>query len=208
LWLGSEPVDGKTILLHAEQGFGDTIQFIRYAPLLASQGANVICEVQPELLPLLSRLEGIRVVAFGEPLPAFDLHCPMLSLPLAFKTRIETIPAAVPYLTAPVERQEYWRDRLPSGHPRAGFVWSGSSTHNNDGNRSISLERLAALFANPPLPCVSLQSELRSADREVLRTLPNLIHLVARCGYFRRYRGCASGRSTGQAGRDPAPPCG
>ena len=177
LWLGSEPVGGKTILLHAEQGFGDTIQFIRYAPLLASQGANVICEVQPELLPLLSRLEGIRVVAFGEPLPAFDLHCPMLSLPLAFKTRIETIPAAVPYLTAPVERQEYWRDRLPSGHPRAGFVWSGSSTHNNDGNRSISLERLAALFANPPLPCVSLQSELRSADREVLRTLPNLIHL-------------------------------
>ena len=90
----TQPVAGKTILLHAEQGFGDTIQFIRYAPLLAGRGAKVICEVQPELLPLLSQLEGITVIAAGEPLPAFDLHCPLLSLPLAFGTQPETIPAA------------------------------------------------------------------------------------------------------------------
>ena len=86
LWLGDAPVSGKTILLHAEQGFGDTIQFIRYAPLLASRGAKVVCEVQPELLSLLSRFEGIDIIAQGEPLPPFDLHCPLLSLPLAFGT--------------------------------------------------------------------------------------------------------------------------
>ena len=74
LWLGDQPVAGKTILLHAEQGFGDTIQFIRYAPLLAGRDAKVICEVQPELQPLLSSLRGVTVIASGEPLPAFDLH--------------------------------------------------------------------------------------------------------------------------------------
>jgi Tfp pilus assembly protein PilF len=177
LWLGDTPIAGKTILLHAEQGFGDTIQFIRYAPLVAKRGANVICEVQPELLPLLSQLEGITVMAAGEPRPAFDLHCPMLSLPLAFKTQPETIPAAIPYLRAPLERVAIWRDRLPPGHPRAGFVWSGQPSHNNDGNRSIALARLAVLFENPPFDCFSLQSDLRDADADVLRGLPNLIHL-------------------------------
>jgi tetratricopeptide (TPR) repeat protein len=177
LWLGDEPVSGKTILLHAEQGFGDTIQFIRYAPLLAGRGAKVICEVQPELQPLLSRLEHVTVIASGEPLPAFDLHCPLLSLPLAFGTRSETIPAAIPYLAAPAERLAVWRDRLPSGRPRAGFVWSGSPSHKNDSNRSIALARLAALFEDPPVRCFSLQSELRAADAEVLAGLPNLVDL-------------------------------
>jgi hypothetical protein len=177
LWLGDEPVAGKTILLHAEQGFGDTIQFIRYAPLLAGRGAKVICEVQPELQPLLSQLKGITVIAAGEPRPAFDWHCPLLSLPLAFKTQPETIPAAVPYLAAPAERVNIWRDRLPPGRPRAGFVWSGQPSHKNDSNRSIALARLAALFENPPVHCFSLQRDLRDADAEVLRGLPNLVHL-------------------------------
>jgi tetratricopeptide (TPR) repeat protein len=180
LWLGDAPVSGKTILLHAEQGFGDTIQFIRYALLLADRGAKVVCEVQPELKPLLSQLSqfgDIGIIAAGEPLPAFDLHCPMLSLPLAFATTPETIPARTPYLGAPVERLAHWRDRLPAGRPRAGFVWSGSSSHKNDLNRSIPLARLAALFEDPPLRCFSLQRELRDADREVLRGLPGLVHL-------------------------------
>jgi tetratricopeptide (TPR) repeat protein len=177
LWLGEEPIAGKTILLHAEQGFGDTIQFIRYAPLLAERGAKVIYEVQPELQPLLTQLKGIIVIAAGEPRPVFDLHCPLLSLPLAFKTQAETIPAAIPYLTAPVERVTAWRDRLPPGRPRAGFVWSGQPSHKNDSNRSIALARLAALFENPPFDCYSLQSELRDADAEVLCGLPNLVHL-------------------------------
>jgi tetratricopeptide (TPR) repeat protein len=177
LWLGQEPIRGKTILLHAEQGFGDTIQFIRYAPLLAARGANVICEVQPELQQLLSQLEGITVISSGEPRPPFDLHCPLLSLPLAFGTKPETIPAATPYLAAPAERLEYWRERLPPGQPRAGFVWSGQPSHKNDSNRSIPLARLAALFEDPPLQCISLQRDLRNVDADVLRNLPKLVHL-------------------------------
>jgi tetratricopeptide (TPR) repeat protein len=176
-WLGKEPVAGKTILLHAEQGFGDTIQFIRYAPLLAGQGGRVICEVQRELLPLLSQLPDIAVVARGEPLPAFDLHCPLLSLPLAFATQAGTIPAVIPDLAAPAERVAAWRDRLPPGRPRVGFVWSGSPSHKNDSNRSIALSRLAALFGDPALRCFSLQDELRAGDRETLAGLPDLIEL-------------------------------
>jgi tetratricopeptide (TPR) repeat protein len=177
LWLGDQAVSGKTILLHAEQGFGDTLQFIRYAPLLAGRGARVICEVQPELQPLLSQLEDITVIASGGRLPAFDLHCPLLSLPLAFRTQPGTIPTSVPYLAAPAERLAYWRDRLPPGRPRAGFVWSGQRSHNNDANRSIALARLAAIFEHPRLQCFSLQSEVRDADGEVLAGLPNLVHL-------------------------------
>jgi tetratricopeptide (TPR) repeat protein len=176
-WLGDEPVSGKTILLHAEQGFGDTLQFIRYAPLLAGQGARVICEVQRELLPLLSQLPDVTVMASGERLPAFDLHCPLLSLPLAFATQPGTIPAAIPYLTAPAERVAAWRNRLPPGRPRAGFVWSGSPSHNNDRNRSIALAQLAGLFEDPAVRCVSLQSEMRAADLKTLAGLPDLIEL-------------------------------
>jgi tetratricopeptide (TPR) repeat protein len=175
-WLGNEPVAGKSILLHAEQGFGDTIQFIRYAPLLAGRGAKVICEVQPELQPLLSQFTDITVIASGGMRPAFDLHTPLLSLPLAFKTQVETIPNALPYLAAPAARIADWRQRLPPG-PRAGFVWSGSSTHKNDASRSIALARLFQLFEDPPIQCLSLQTELREADRATLRGMPKLVHL-------------------------------
>jgi hypothetical protein len=177
-WLGDVPLTAKTILLHAEQGFGDTIQFIRYAPLLAGRGARVICEVQPELVSLLSRLEGqfesVAIIAKGEALPHFDLHCPLLSLPLAFGTELSTIPARVPYLAAPAARAAYWRDRLSESGPRAGFVWSGSSAHKNDANRSIPLARLAPLLESLPFACFSLQRELRGADRDVLQRLPKL----------------------------------
>jgi len=176
-WQGNGPVAGKTILLHAEQGFGDTIQLIRYALLLKQMGANIVCEVQAELQPLLSQLEGISVIAAGEPLPAFDLHCPLFSLPFAFKTRVETIPAGMPYLAAAAERQTYWRNRLPQGRPRAGFVWSGSASHRSDAARSIALARLTALFEDAPVSCVSLQTELRSTDNDVLRNLRKLVHL-------------------------------
>jgi len=192
LWLGDKPVSGKTILLHAEQGLGDTIQFIRYAPLLAGRGAKVVCEVQPELLPLLAQLQNaqdLTIIAKGEPLPAFDLHCPLLSLPLAFGTQPETIPAAVPYLAAPEQRLAEWRDRLPQGGPCAGFVWSGQPSHKNDANRSIPLARLAALFDDPRLRCFSLQSDLRDADSEALRGLPNLVHLG---GEFRDFADTAA----------------
>ncbi|MGA7809789.1 tetratricopeptide repeat protein [Bradyrhizobium sp.] len=177
LWRGERPVSGKTVLLHAEQGFGDTIQFIRYAPLLAQEGAKVICEVQPELLALLAGLDDVAVVASGAPLPRFDLHCPLLSLPLAFGTRPETTPSAIPYLAVPAERLDHWRDRLPAGRRRAGFVWSGSQGHKNDANRSIPLMRLAELFEDPALACFSLQTDLRAADAETLQKLPSLVDL-------------------------------
>jgi tetratricopeptide (TPR) repeat protein len=176
-WQGNAPVAGKTILLHAEQGFGDTLQFVRYAPLLASHGARVICEVQPELMSLLGQLEGIETIAKGGALPHFDLHCPFLSLPLAFGTDLATIPAQVPYLAAPEARVARWRDRLGDGRPRVGFVWSGSPAHKNDANRSIPLAQLGRLFANPSSACFSLQREMRDADREALRGLPNLVDL-------------------------------
>ena len=176
-WLGDVSVSGRTILLHAEQGFGDTLQFIRYAQLLVQRGARVICEVQPELVSLLAQLEGVEVIAKGCALPHFDLQCPLLSLPLAFDTQLSNIPAETPYLVAPAVRIAHWRDRLPQGRPRAGFVWSGSSAHKNDANRSIPLARLAPLFENLPFACISLQHEMREADRKVLQGVSNLVDL-------------------------------
>jgi tetratricopeptide (TPR) repeat protein len=177
LWLGGGSLAGKTILLHAEQGFGDTIQFIRYAPLVAGLGARVICEVQPELVSLLSQFEAIEVIAKGDPLPHFDLHCPLLSLPLTFNTRLETVPAPIAFPAASEARQRRWRERLPQGSLRAGFVWSGSRAHKNDANRSIPLAQFAALFENLPFHCVSLQREMRDADRDTLQGFPNLVDL-------------------------------
>ena len=174
LWLGHGPLSNKTILLHAEQGFGDTIQFIRYAPLLADRGARVICEVQPELASLLKQLEGVEIIAKGDALPQFDLHCPSMSLPLAFDTELATIPVETPYIVAPAERVAYWRERLGEGsRPRAGFIWSGSSAHKNDANRSIPLSQLARLFEDLPFACVSLQREMHDADRDTLRNIAN-----------------------------------
>jgi tetratricopeptide (TPR) repeat protein len=170
LWLGESPLAGKTILVHHEQGFGDTIQFARYATLLAKQDARVILEVQPPLKSLLSQIgAGIQVIGRGEDIPSFDLHCPLLSLPLAFRTELDTIPADVPYLAAPNGRIEQWKERLPphSGL-RVGVVWSGNATHKDDHNRSIALARLAPLFDVAGLQFVSLQKELRDDDAQLL----------------------------------------
>jgi tetratricopeptide (TPR) repeat protein len=183
-WHDGIPLGGKTVLLHAEQGFGDTLQFIRYAPLLASRGARVVCEVQPELMSLLSSLDGIEIVAKGSALPHFDLQCPLLSLPFAFRTEPATIPAQVPYLAASASRVAHWRERLGEGAPRAGFVWSGSPAHKNDANRSIPLSRFGQLFADLPFACFSLQREMREADRDAMLHLPDLINLGAELDDF------------------------
>ena len=127
-WRGEEPIEGRTILLHAEQGFGDTIQFVRYVPLVAARGARVVLDVQPALKRLLAGIEGAAVLtATGEDLPPFDLHCPLPSLPLAFKTRLETIPAATPYIVASPERIAAWNERLPKSQmPLIGIGWAGN----------------------------------------------------------------------------------
>ncbi|MGB6344950.1 MAG: tetratricopeptide repeat-containing glycosyltransferase family protein [Xanthobacteraceae bacterium] len=185
-WSGREALSGKTILLHAEQGFGDTIQFVRYAALVAERGAaRVVIEVQRELVPLLAGLAGATaVLARGEPLPAFDLHCPLLSLPLAFATELGTIPARIPYLAAPQASIAIWRDRLPRRRPLIGLAWSGDRIHDNDLNRSIRLETLAPLLDLPDVAFVSLQHDIRESDLVVLPTLPNLQCLETRFGDF------------------------
>ena len=142
LWLGRNEITGKTILLHAEQGFGDTIQFCRYVPLVAERGACVILEVQEPLRELMSSLAGTtQVVSTGCTLPDFDVQCPLLSLPLAFGTPLETIPSAVPYLRASSPGASNWNTRLgPKRRPRIGLAWSGRPTHKN-GSRTIDPAR-------------------------------------------------------------------
>ena len=178
LWLGEYPLARKTILVHAEQGLGDVIQFARYVPQLARGGAKVVMEVHRELAALLSRVEGVAsVVGRGEALPAYDVHCPVGSLPLALHTEVSTIPANVPYLAAIEERIANWSGRigqLPS--PRIALAWSGSADHANDRNRSIALERLAPLIAGQG-SFVSIQRELRQGDAAALAGLPNVTHV-------------------------------
>jgi tetratricopeptide (TPR) repeat protein len=178
LWLGEYPLARKRILLHAEQGLGDCIQFVRYVPALARMGATVLLEAPPALAALFTRVEGIdTVVAQGAPLPAFDVHCPLGSLPHALRTELSTIPAPSPYLRASAERIATWRarlDHLPS--PRIAIAWSGNADHANDRNRSIALARLAPLLSLAA-GFVSIQRDLRSADADELAGLPRLMHV-------------------------------
>ncbi len=167
-WDGAQDVGGKTILLHAEQGLGDTIQFCRYVPLVTAQGANVILAVQPSLKRLLTGFGGTQtVVAQDEDRPAFDLHCPLLSLPRAIRTRLETIPPPhVPRV--PSELTKEWEARLRrDGTPRVGIVWSGRPSHKHDHHRSIPLRAMLGLL-DLPIAVVSLQKEVRGEDQGVL----------------------------------------
>jgi tetratricopeptide (TPR) repeat protein len=186
LWLGDGAVDGKTILLHHEQGFGDTIQMARYAPLLVQRGARVLFGVQPPLKALFANLgDGIESIGSGEPIPPFDLHCPLMSLPLAFRTDVATIPAAIPYLAASRERIEAWRARLPPTQSlRVGLVWSGNATHRDDHNRSVALARLAPLLDIPGVQFVSLQKDLREADAQTLAGEPRIADAARDFGDF------------------------
>ena len=169
LWLGVEPLNGKTILLHAEQGFGDTIQFCRYAKLVSELGARVILEAPSALTPLLRGLEGVDVlIQVHQPLPDFDYHCPLLSLPLAFKTTVQTIPGSGPYLKADQAKLSVWKDKLgKKTRPRIGLVWSGNVKHKNDGNRSMTLQQLQACLPDG-YDYISLHKEVRASDQEIL----------------------------------------
>ena len=181
LWLGEPSLEGKTILLHAEQGFGDTIQFVRYAPLIAARGARIVLEVQRELTRLLSCLPGIAaVVARNAPLPRFDFHCPLLSLPLACATELATIPAAIPYI-APAEADiALWRALLPRRRPRPriGLAWCGTRSHDNDLNRSMRLETLAPLLDLAHATFVSLQHEVREEDAAFLESRGEIVRIA------------------------------
>jgi hypothetical protein len=178
LWLGEFPPQRKTILLHAEQGLGDTIQFARYAPLVARMGAKVVLEVPAELSGLLGQLAGVTVVERGTTLPAFDLHCPLGSLPLALGTEPASIPAQIPYLAASAERIAHWRERLANlAQPRVALVWAGAAAHPNDRNRSLPLAQLAPLLDLAPVSFISLQRELSSEDAAMLAGMGRVVSL-------------------------------
>jgi Flp pilus assembly protein TadD len=158
-WNG-QPLDGKAILLHAEQGLGDAIHFIRYAPLVAGMGGKIVLECQPALVRLFRGVPGVgQIVTTGEPLPAFDYQCPLPSLPGVFRTTIATVPATIPYLAADAEIADSWRKRIvPSGEfLRVGLAWAGSADNRNDRNRSIALERFSPLSAVEGVRFHSLQ---------------------------------------------------
>ncbi len=169
MWTGDESLQGKTILLTVEQGFGDTLQFVRYVPLLVERGALVLLRASGALAPLLQDLApGCQLAEEASPMPTIDFHCPLLSLPYAFATTVDTIPGKVPYLSSDPARHEQWARRLgPVQGRRVGLVWSGNAAHRNDANRSIPLR---TLLASLPGHCqlVSLQKELRDDDERVL----------------------------------------
>lgn len=161
-WHG-EAAAGR-VLLYAEQGFGDTLQFCRYAPLVADRGVEVVLEVQAPLVRLLKRLDPrITVLARGDALPSFDAQCPLMSLPLVFGTGLDTVPSAGGYLHADADRVAAWRARLPSSGPLVGLVWAGAPRHHDphlhaaDARRSLRLAQLAALGTVPGVTFVSLQ---------------------------------------------------
>ncbi|THD68622.1 tetratricopeptide repeat-containing glycosyltransferase family protein [Phenylobacterium sp.] len=172
LWLGQAPLAGKTILLHGEQGLGDCIQFIRYAPLVAARGATVLVEVVAPLVDLFTSVEGVsEVFRRGGPLPAVDFQCPLMSLPLALGDFGGAPDVPTPYLAPSPEKRAAWRDRLGSTErPRVGLVGSGSPTHRADHLRSVPLADLAATFPVGPQYHL-LQRDLTSADRAALGEL-------------------------------------
>lgn len=174
LWLGGGDLRGKTILLSAEQGLGDTLQFARYAPLVARQGARVVLEVQPELKSLLVSLPGASAVcARGEALPPFDWQTPLLSLPYALRTTIETIPAEVPYLFPATEKIAQWRSLIDTrGGPTIAIKWRANETTGS--HKSIPLELLLSLMRTPGIRCVALERDVLDSDARLLREVPDV----------------------------------
>ena len=175
-WSGRpEELAGRTILLHSEQGHGDAIQFVRYVPAVAALGATVLVEGHPGLRALYRQMPGVSgVFALNDTLPPFDLQCPLVSLPLAFRTELADIPAQVPYLVAPADRVAVWQRRLgPRKAPRIGIAWSGNTAFQGDQDRSIPLAVLEPLLAETGYDLHIVQTDIRAADRLVLLRQPH-----------------------------------
>jgi tetratricopeptide (TPR) repeat protein len=177
LWLGHWDISDKTILLHGEQGLGDTIQFARFVTPVAQLGGKVILAVQRPLTALMAGLAGASVVrGQGEPVPPFDAFCPLPSLPLAFKTTLATIPAGVPYLSAPADRLAKWRpiiDAFP--RPRVGLLWTRSGSPHD--RRSMPLRLVLPLLDLPNIQFVALQKELPDSEAALIQStgLPSFL---------------------------------
>jgi tetratricopeptide (TPR) repeat protein len=186
-WLGTEPIAGKTILAWANEGLGDSFQFVRYVPRLAARGARVILVVQDGLCALLSGMEGVAECwpISRKPLPEFDFHIPLSSLPWVFGTRLDTIPADVPYVPAPAASRVLAFEARLGAHDRlrVGLVWAGNPKHNNDRNRSMPLRLLAPILDLDAI-FVSLQKDLRPDDRVFLAERKEMVDLTADLGDY------------------------
>jgi tetratricopeptide (TPR) repeat protein len=186
--VGKPDLAGRTILLYFEQGIGDTIQFIRYAPLLAGRGARVIAACQWPVKSLLEVCPGVRL-AYGptDRLPQYDWHIPMLSLPLLFGTTVQTIPAAVPYFKPHAAGVKTWQSRIESAAGktlRVGLAWAGSRLHKNDANRSMDSKLLAPLSAVQGVTFFSLQKSLETPTPAAPPPgMPLIDHTSALCDF-------------------------
>jgi tetratricopeptide (TPR) repeat protein len=183
--VGRPDVSGKTILIYSEQGIGDTIQFVRYAALFAERGARVIVQCHWPIKSLLEKCAGVRLV-YGshEKLPNYDWHVPVLSLPLVFQTTIQTIPAAIPYLSADPARHKSWAARIESATPagtrlRVGIAWAGNPKHKNDANRSIHSDLLAPLADVEGIAFFSLQKANENEKAAIQPVRPRLIDFTS-----------------------------
>ncbi len=157
-WNGQK-LNGQTILIHAEQGFGDTIQFVRYIPLVASHGGRVLFQCPVELSSLMRHSLKTADIVTAADLPDFSVHCPLLSLPAIFKTRLDSIPAETPYLKSPPESSARWRELLnqTGAAKRVGLVWAGNPRRKLDRQRSLRLDQLAPLASAPGIQFHGLQ---------------------------------------------------
>ena len=168
-WTPDSPA--KTVLVHAEQGFGDTLQFLRYLPMLLDRGLTVIFEAQPQLRRLLAQLEqpGLTLISRGDPVPDHDAQIPLLSLTAALQTGYLSIPPLLPLRAGPSSI-----DLGDSGYFRVGVCWSGNPNHHNDRNRSARLDALASMFHVAGIRWISLQVGAGAGDFSI--ALPQLMH--------------------------------
>jgi tetratricopeptide (TPR) repeat protein len=169
LWLGEESLKNKTILLYSEQGLGDTIQFVRYAKIISQMECKVILEIPESLVELFKEIKDFgTLIKRGEVLPDFDYQCPLLSLPLAFKTNITNIPFPNSYLFSKTKSLNKWAKKLNTKlKPRVGLVWSGKTTHKNDHNRSFALSSILSYLPDN-FEYFSIQNELQDKDKSAL----------------------------------------
>ena len=185
LWLGEQSIEGKTILVHSEQGFGDTIQFCRYIELLQNKKCRILMEVEK---PLINLIRGLlpqeNVFEKNTSLPSFDFHCPLMSLPLAFGTNFNTIPNVIPYLRPEKHSYLEWQKFLgPKERPRIGIVWKGNPKHFNDDNRSIPIEILiTSLFEG--FEWFSLQYDITDHEKSIIKSTNKITHFGAAIGDF------------------------
>jgi hypothetical protein len=169
LWLGQQSLSGKTIFVHCEQGLGDTIMFLRYVREVLRLASVVIFEVQLPLYNLLkSQPEAFQIIRQGDVLPEFDYYVPLLSLPLALKTQLCSIPAKIPYIDVPQRHKKKWQIMLgPRSKPRIGIAWSSSSKFKEDTARSMSLEDFSKTFQPNQFELIVLQNFLKEQDESV-----------------------------------------